>query len=225
MKHKYVLIRSFVYERKALENYINNMVLKGWHVDRIGSFYLRFKEDNKKTHYSVLLMESQSDEDKLYETKHQKSFKKFMEDFDMKFICGYGLWQIFETKEDINVYNDEISEFNYVNDLSGYDKKELRWQMGVPIILAICLIVSLMNVFKTPVIERITLDILVIILWVLMVVGSACVLEERLLLSKYGKKEELESNPKVLRFRFIYTLIQASVILMFGLDCGDYGGV
>lgn len=36
MKRKYRLMRAMIYERKALENYINSMAKDNWHVDKLG---------------------------------------------------------------------------------------------------------------------------------------------------------------------------------------------
>ena len=55
MKRKYRLMRIMIYERKALENYINSMAKGNWHVDKLGLNYIRFENREDSIHYVVVL--------------------------------------------------------------------------------------------------------------------------------------------------------------------------
>lgn len=55
MKRKYRLMRVMIYERKALENYINSMAKDNWHVDKLGLNYIRFENREDSIRYVVVL--------------------------------------------------------------------------------------------------------------------------------------------------------------------------
>lgn len=92
MKRKYRLMRIMIYERKALENYINSMAKDNWHVDKLGLNYIRFENRKDSIHYVVVLNGDIEEKDMMYETNAQKKLSSFMEDFDLNFVCSNGMF-------------------------------------------------------------------------------------------------------------------------------------
>ena len=95
MKRKYRLMRIMIYERKALENYINSIVKDNWHVDKLGLNYIRFENREDSIHYVVVLNGDIEEKDMMYETNAQKKLRSFMEDFDLNFVCSNGIWAMY----------------------------------------------------------------------------------------------------------------------------------
>ena len=68
MKRKYRLMRVMIYERKALENYINSMAKDKCHVDKLGLNYILFENSEDSIHYVVVLNGDIEEKDMMYET-------------------------------------------------------------------------------------------------------------------------------------------------------------
>ena len=114
MKRKYRLMRVMIYERKALENYINSIVKDNWHVDKLGLNYIRFENWEDSIHYVVVLNGDIEEKDMMYETNAQKKLRSFMEDFDLKFVCSNGMFQIYSSRQDLDIYTDEQTELSTI---------------------------------------------------------------------------------------------------------------
>ena len=61
-------MRVMIYERKALENYINSMAKDKWHVDKLGLNYIRFENREDSIRYVVVLNGDIEEKDMMYET-------------------------------------------------------------------------------------------------------------------------------------------------------------
>lgn len=114
MKRKYRLMRVMIYERKALENYINSMAKDNWHVDKLGLNYIRFENREDSIHYVVVLNGDIEEKDMMYETNAQKKLRSFMEDFDLNFVCSNGMFQIYSLRQDLDIYTDEQTELSTI---------------------------------------------------------------------------------------------------------------
>lgn len=114
MKRKYRLMRVMIYERKALENYINSMAKDNWHVDKLGLNYIRFENREDSIHYVVVLNGDIEEKDMMYETNVQKKLRSFMEDFDLNFVCSNGMFQIYSSRQDLDIYTDEQTELSTI---------------------------------------------------------------------------------------------------------------
>lgn len=114
MKRKYRLMRAMIYERKALENYINSIVKGNWHVDKLGLNYIRFENREDSIHYVVVLNGDIEEKDMMYETNAQKKLRSFMEDFDLNFVCSNGMFQIYSSRQDLDIYTDEQTELSTI---------------------------------------------------------------------------------------------------------------
>lgn len=114
MKRKYRLMRAMIYERKALENYINSMAKDNWHVDKLGLNYIRFENREDSIHYVVVLNGDIEEKDMMYETNAQKKLRSFMEDFDLNFVCSNGMFQIYSSRQDLDIYTDEQTELSTI---------------------------------------------------------------------------------------------------------------
>lgn len=205
MKHKYKIIRAFVYERKALENYINDMANQGWHIDKLGLNHIRFVQDHKKQVYSVVFVPKATQEDLIYETDEQKNLKSFMNDFNFEFVCSNGMFQVYtsQTKEDI--YTDEEVEFDYIS------KSKIKYGNLSPywwgVLWLFFIVLTMIYSFSTDEIIRLLSDYSKWITYPVSILGLIISIYEIILLKKYKRDHVLESNPKVFKFRFVLLIL------------------
>lgn len=50
----------------------------------------------------------------MYETNAQKKLRSFMEDFDLNFVCSNGMFQIYSSRQDLDIYTDEQTELSTI---------------------------------------------------------------------------------------------------------------
>ncbi|MGG7142713.1 DUF2812 domain-containing protein [Clostridium nigeriense] len=114
---KWVIFNFLPYEYKSLEEYLEKMAIKGWMLEDINGYYLKFvKRSPKKLKYSVDIMDSISffdgkDTDKALE------YREYCKEAGWNFVCESDKRQIYCSESDenrIDIHTDEIEKFNTI---------------------------------------------------------------------------------------------------------------
>lgn len=114
---KWVIFNFLPYEYKSLEEYLENMAVKGWILEDIRGYYLKFTKSEPKTiKYSVDIMDSISffdgkDTDKALE------YREYCKEAGWKFVCESDKIQIYSSELDdikIDIQTDETEKFNTI---------------------------------------------------------------------------------------------------------------
>lgn len=204
MKRKYRLMRVMIYERKALEKYLNSMAEKNWHVDKLGLNYVRFENRVDSIHYAVVLNGDIEEKDMMYETGVQKKLKSFMEDFDLDFVCSNGMFQIYSSKQALDIYTDKQTELSTIaqtkikNSYPSCYYWAFLW--GVIIISGIwSLYVGMLQLNSNA-------DIAKAILVLISIFGFVFSMREIITLYRYKKRQILQNDPDVFNTRWFFSI-------------------
>lgn len=118
---KWVIFNFLPYEYKSLEEYLEKMAVKGWILEDIRGYYLKFtKSEPKRIRYSVDIMDSISffdgkDTDKALE------YREYCKEAGWNFVCESDKIQIYSSELDnikIDIHTDEAEKFNNISKAS-----------------------------------------------------------------------------------------------------------
>lgn len=118
---KWVVFNFLPYEYKSLEEYLEKMAVKGWVLENIKGYYLKFtKCVAKRIRYSVDIMDSISffdgkDTDKALE------YREYCKEAGWNFVCESDKIQIYSSELEhikIDIHTDETEKFNTISKAS-----------------------------------------------------------------------------------------------------------
>ncbi|WP_195263468.1 DUF2812 domain-containing protein [Clostridium sp. 1001275B_160808_H3] len=118
---KWVIFNFLPYEYKSLEEYLEKMALKGWILEGMNGFILKFRRSKPKSlKYSVDIMDSVSffdgkDSDSLIE------YREYCKEAGWEFVCGREKIQVYCSEiyqERIDIHTDEVEKFNTIRKAS-----------------------------------------------------------------------------------------------------------
>lgn len=116
-KKKRVIFKFLPYEYKSLEEYLEKMAAKGWILEDINGYWLKFnKSKPKRLKYSVDIMDSISFLDR-EDAENILEYRDYCKKAGWKFVCGRNKRQIYcsEVNENrIDIHTDEIEKFNTI---------------------------------------------------------------------------------------------------------------
>ena len=99
MSKKYVMINFLVHESDALKNYLEDMALQGWKLEKIGNVFLHFTScPPHPVRYCVEIMERPS----VYasnQTPAQKGYREFCEEAGWDYVGYSGYFHVFRTED------------------------------------------------------------------------------------------------------------------------------
>ncbi|MGG7214237.1 DUF2812 domain-containing protein [Clostridium nigeriense] len=116
-----VIFNFLPYEYKSLQEYLEKMAIKGWMLEDINGYYLKFiKSSPKNLKYSVDIMDSISffdgkDTDKALE------YREYCKEAGWNFVCESDKRQIYCSESDenrVDIHTDEIEKFNTITKAS-----------------------------------------------------------------------------------------------------------
>ncbi|ATD54551.1 DUF2812 domain-containing protein [Clostridium chauvoei] len=114
---KWVLFNLLPYEYKALENYLEEMALKGWKLKNMRGYLLKFKRiEPKKIKYSVDIMDKIS----FFDGKNSESaleYREYCKAAGWEFVCEREKIQIYCSESDLSnnpIHTDEEEKFNCI---------------------------------------------------------------------------------------------------------------
>lgn len=135
---KWVVFNFLPYEHKSLEDYLEKMALKGWILENIKGYYLKFRKDTpKELRYSVDVLDSISFVDGK-DTDRSLEYREYCEKVGWKFVCEKDKIQVYCSelnKERIDIHTDEVEKFNTVR------KASLKYVL-LNLITIICLLLG-----------------------------------------------------------------------------------
>lgn len=115
-KYKLVLFKFMPYEYRALEKYLENMALKGWILNGMFGYFLRFvKEKPQKLKYTVDVVNNIS----IYagnDSNASMEYREYCEAAGWKFVCERDKILIFSKNEEIDlpIQTDEREKFKSI---------------------------------------------------------------------------------------------------------------
>ena len=137
-KKKRVIFNFLPYEYKSLEEYLEKMALKGWILEDINGYWLKFnKSAPKKLKYSFDIMNKVS----FWDGKNcdeSLEYREYCEKAGWKFVCESDRREIYcsESDEDRReIHTDEIEKFNIMT------KASLKY-ISLNIITLICVLIT-----------------------------------------------------------------------------------
>lgn len=135
---KWVVFNFLPYEHKSLEDYLEKMALRGWILENIKGYYLKFRKDTpKKLRYSVDVLDSISFMDGK-DTDKALEYREYCKEAGWKFVCERNKIQVYCSELDeerIDIHTDEVEKFNTVR------KASLKYVL-LNLITIICLLLG-----------------------------------------------------------------------------------
>lgn len=116
-KKKRVIFNFLPYEYKSLEEYLEKMATKGWILEDINGYILKFnKSEPKNLRYSVDIMDSISFLDGK-DNEKSLEYREYCKKAGWNFVCGNDKRQIYcseENEKRIDIHTDEVEKFNSI---------------------------------------------------------------------------------------------------------------
>lgn len=135
---KWVVFNFLPYEHKSLEDYLEKMALRGWILENIKGYYLKFRKDTpKKLRYSVDVLDSISFMDGK-DTDKALEYREYCKEAGWEFVCERNKIQVYCSELDeerIDIHTDEVEKFNTVR------KASLKYVL-LNLITIICLLLG-----------------------------------------------------------------------------------
>lgn len=120
-KKKWVRFSFLPYEYESLEEYLEKMASKGWVLEGISRYYLKFiKSSSKRLRYSVDILDSISFLDGK-DTDRALEYREYCKEAGWDFVCESDKIQIYcseENSERIDIHTDEVEKFNIIRKAS-----------------------------------------------------------------------------------------------------------
>lgn len=114
---KWVIFNFLPYEYESLEEYLEKMAYKGWILEDISGYYLKFiKSSPKKLRYSVDILDSISFLDGK-DTDRALEYREYCNEAGWEFVCEKGKIQVYCSElneERIDIHTDEVEKFNII---------------------------------------------------------------------------------------------------------------
>lgn len=105
---KHVFFRIHLFQKEAAEQYFQAMSKKGWMLSDMNYYMVSFTKCSPRTHYFYVGIEDHHGISHTYFVDEEtKDYRSFMEEFGYRFVCGYDKIQVFESKEEKEIYSDE----------------------------------------------------------------------------------------------------------------------
>lgn len=118
---KWVIFGFLPYEYKSLEEYLENMVSKGWVLQYMKGYIMKFRKANpKKVKYAVDIMDSISFLDGKNSEKALE-YREYCKEAGWNFVCESDKIQIYSSEENverIEIHTDEREKFNIIKKAS-----------------------------------------------------------------------------------------------------------
>lgn len=118
---KWVIFDFLPYEYKSLEEYLENMASKGWLLQYMKGYILKFRKAKpKKVKYAVDIMDSISFLDGKNSEKALE-YREYCKEAGWNFVCESDKIQIYSSEENverIEIHTDEREKFNIINKAS-----------------------------------------------------------------------------------------------------------
>lgn len=118
---KWVIFGFLPYEYKSLEGYLENMASKGWVLQYMKGYIMKFRKANpKKVKYAVDIMDSISFLDGKNSEKALE-YREYCKEAGWNFVCESDKIQIYSSEENverIEIHTDEREKFNIIKKAS-----------------------------------------------------------------------------------------------------------
>ena len=161
---KWVLFNLLPYEYKALENYLEEMALKGWKLKNMRGYLLKFKRiEPKKIKYSVDIMDKIS----FFDGKNSESaleYREYCKAAGWEFVCEREKIQIYCSESDLSnnpIHTDEEEKFNCIF------KASLKHVLSSLIMILSVVYIQYITIFRSYNVNFLANDIQIFLLFIL----------------------------------------------------------
>lgn len=131
-KTKWIKFNFFPYEIKAMEEYLEEMALKGWKLEKIQRASFKFKRiEPKELKYNVDLLDEIAFVDG-EGTEKSMEYRKYCEMAGWKFVCDREKFQIYcseNLKDTIEIHTDEVERFNIIK------KTTMKYELSIMVVI------------------------------------------------------------------------------------------